>query len=213
MTLFVTSTGTEQGKTYVSRLIAFQNAPIYAIKPIISGYDTTILNDTTQLLEASASGININECSPWRFKAPLSPDLAAKMEGSEIDFLKVVDFCKQSHVQLIEGAGGVMSPITSKHTNLDLIAAIACSTLLVSSLYLGCISHILTALEVLKAREVEVKALILNAATQDGLASQTVLASLKPHLPHNLPIICLDFEENLNENWQNLPNIISLVRK
>ena len=64
-------------------------------------------------------------------------------------------------IQLIEGAGGVMSPLTESSTNLDLITALGFPVVLVAASYLGCVSHILTALQVLGIQKVTVAAIVL----------------------------------------------------
>lgn len=211
MSLFITSTGTDQGKTYATRLLCKQLGRVTAIKPVISGYNTDDeASDTALILEASQSGLTVEECSPWRFKEPVSPDLAAGLEGKAINFNELVEFCSQSKVQIIEGAGGVMSPITTQHTNLDLIEATRSEVLLVSSLYLGCISHILTALAVIAQRNLIVRGLVLTPVSLENMPATTVLASLTPQLSGDLPVFILEYDKNLHQNWKNQPDLTSV---
>ena len=107
----------------------------------------------------------MDEISPWRFKKPVSPHLAGK-----INFSEVVKFCrkkiaaaqKNNEFLLIEAAGGVMTPITNKKTFLDLACALNIPTLLVSANYLGSISHTLCAANALQNKKVQLKKIILN---------------------------------------------------
>ncbi len=212
MALFITSTGTDQGKTYVTRLLCRQlEGKTHVIKPVISGYDASEVSDTSLILQASASNMAVEECSPWRFKAPLSPDLSAKLEEKSIDYAELVAFCQRAEVQVIEGAGGVMSPLTESHTNLDLIVDTQSEVLLVSGLYLGCISHILTALEALKQREVVVKGVVLSENSTESMPVETVIASLSPQLPKELSLFTLEYYPNFDQDWKKQPNLTSVT--
>lgn len=208
MTVFITSTGTEQGKTYVTQLLCLQQPGIKAIKPVLSGYEGYEGSDAAQILAAMGKGAEaLERCSPWRYQAPLSPEYAAQLEGREIPYDEVLAFCRTSQPDIIEGAGGVMSPIAPHKTNLDLIVDTQSAAILVSSLYLGCISHILTALEVLALRKVPVRALVLSPVQAQSMAFETVNASLQPQLPPDLPVITLKYLQNPLSSWQAQPDL------
>lgn len=162
-TYFVTSTGTEIGKTYLTcRLIAGLRArgvAVDALKPVVSGFDPVEAANSDAGLIVRALGREatteaIDHVSPWRFAAPLSPDMAAEREGKRIALERVAAFCRggAGDCRIIEGAGGVMSPLGRDFTNLDLIAALDVRVLLVAGTYLGTISHTLTACSALSAR-------------------------------------------------------------
>lgn len=163
---FVIGTGTNVGKTYVTASLARQNKNILALKPIISGYSDSEDSDTQILMKAQGL-TNPDAISPWRFAAPLSPDAAAKREGKEIIFSEVVEWCRgkiseHDGITLIEGAGGVMSPATTRHTMLDLAAALQLPVLLIAGSYLGTISHTLTAVTALKMRGASIHKIIIS---------------------------------------------------
>jgi dethiobiotin synthetase len=174
--IFVTATGTDIGKTFVTagliRHLRAAGKPVDALKPVVSGFDPTAPegSDPGALLAALGqplTGENIARISPFRFAAPLSPDLAARRENRSLDFAALVQFCKNaiastSSTLFIEGVGGVMVPLDERHTVLDWMAALRLPVLLVTGSYLGTISHTLTALDVLRRREVEVRALVVN---------------------------------------------------
>lgn len=163
--LFITSSGTGIGKTFVAtglvRHLREAGRTVDAIKPVISGFDPNSAeqSDTGLLLAALGQPVTpagIERISPWRLTAPLSPDMAAEQEGHPIDFDRLVGFCKdalsKTNNLLIEGAGGVMAPITHDHTMLDLISALQIPVLLVVGNYLGAISHTLSAESALRQR-------------------------------------------------------------
>jgi dethiobiotin synthetase len=173
---FVTATGTDIGKSFVCagliRALRRQGRAVDALKPVISGFDpqAAATSDTGILLDALGRPLSpgaIDRVSPWRFAAPLSPDMAAAREGRTIDFDALVTYCADrtaAHdgVLLIEGVGGVMVPLDGRHTVLDWMAALGLPGLLVCGSYLGSLSHTLTALEVLNRRGIAVRAVIVN---------------------------------------------------
>ena len=214
---FITATGTDQGKTALSTALCWQlkqeNKKVAALKPVISGYDGTAHTDTAKLLQSLSLPINnqtIEEISPWRFSAPLSPDEAARREGKELSLSEIITFCQQpreADYMLIEGAGGVMSPLTSAATNLDLISALEIPVILVSASYLGCVSHILTALAVLKARALQCQHLALMQTSLEMQPIELTFASLSPHLPTGMRVAKVNHLASDAEIWKNMPNL------
>src|SRR5215475_11670515 len=103
--VFFTATGTDIGKTFVTTGLIrhFRGAgrAVDAIKPVVSGFDPAAWQDSdpAALLTALGRPVTLDEAeriSPWRFAAPLSPDMAAQREGRNIAFAKVVDFCRRA---------------------------------------------------------------------------------------------------------------------
>ncbi|ABD45520.1 dethiobiotin synthase [Ehrlichia chaffeensis str. Heartland] len=167
---FITSCGTDIGKTFIMTALCWHLSKSYkvvhAIKPVISGWsDANILdNDTGKILcslSMDCHDSNITKVSPWRLYYPHAPNIAAKLENTKLDYNKIVTFCSQCISQahdylLIEGVGGVMSPITDDKTCLDIIRDLNINVILVIGSYLGSISHTLTALKVLSGMSVKV---------------------------------------------------------
>lgn len=179
--LFVTGAHTGVGKTYVSALLV-RRWKAKALKPVISGFDSND-SDTNLLIEAMGGG-SVEEISPWRFSAPLSPNIAAKREGKSIDFDALVTFCRKPGPLVIEGVGGVMAPITDAKTVLDWIEALAIPTLLVGGSYLGAISHTLTA-----ARALENPLAIVVSQSEDCVGLNETVATLRGFTPY--PVFAL----------------------
>ena len=122
---------------------------------------------------------SIAQVSPWRFSAALSPDMAAAREGKSVLLDDVAAFCgeaaRRRGIVLVEGVGGVMSPIGRDFTNLDLIAALDVRVVLVAGTYLGTISHTLTACAALSARGRTPWAIVLSES-DDGPVSPSETA-------------------------------------
>ncbi|WP_339747107.1 dethiobiotin synthase [uncultured Maricaulis sp.] len=162
---FITGTGTDIGKTHVlcALLGALREAGRTArvLKPVASGFDPDAVSvtDTIRLLRANGQTLSaetVQAMTPWRFKAAISPDMAARLENRELRLASVVKWCLDhldpADPTLIEGAGGVMSPIAEDGLNLDLIRELDARPILIAGNYLGTISHTLTALRALDGR-------------------------------------------------------------
>ncbi|GJE56469.1 MULTISPECIES: dethiobiotin synthase [Methylobacterium] len=170
--LFIAGSGTEIGKTYVTAALARrlrgQGRAVLALKPLASGVpplDDPAFAETDTALLLAAQGLpvtpaTVEACSPWRFAAPLAPDQAAACEGRTLGLDDLVAWCeaqRAAHPEptlLIEGVGGLMSPVTADATGLDWLKRLGLPALLVSGSYLGAISHALTAIETLRAHGV-----------------------------------------------------------
>src|SRR5258707_9986554 len=170
--VFITATGTDIGKTFVTagliRHVGASGGAIGAIKPIVSGFDPQAwqTSDSAVLLAALGRPLELAEggaISPWRLKAPPSPDLASRREGRDIVFQDVVEFCRKSiaanrGMLLIEGVGGVMVPLDDRRTVLDLMSVLRIPVVLVAGSYVRTISHTLTALEIMARRNLDLAA-------------------------------------------------------
>ena len=172
--IFVTSSGTEIGKTYVSAMLT-RELKARAIKPLVSGIDeaTFAESDPAALLAAMGEEVsfaNAGLVSRWRFKAALSPDMAARREGRSIDFGELVGECvtaaRKHDPLVIEGVGGLMVPLDGTHTVLDWMKAVdkqtGLASVLVVGAYLGTISHTLTTLAVMRAEGLTPRVIVLS---------------------------------------------------
>jgi dethiobiotin synthetase len=189
-TLFVTSSGTGIGKTCVTiALLAELEAAgrrARALKPVASGFDSSHPEDSDTGLLLAAQKLapipaNLDAVSPWRFAAPLSPDMAAAREGRTIDFAALTAFCHAAApgaITLIEGVGGVMVPLTSRHTVLDWIAAIEAPALVVVGSYLGSLSHSLTAVHALRTRGVPIAGIVVSQSLDEPVATAETVDTL-----------------------------------
>ena len=190
--IFITATGTDVGKTFVAasliRHFRQMGRSVDAIKPVVSGFDPehAAASDPGVLLHAlglPATLAEIDRISPWRFRAALSPDLAARREGRNIDVDAVVTFCQNAVQQrrdilLIEGVGGVMVPLDGERTVLDVMMALQLPLILVTGSYLGTISHTLTALDALFQRRLKVMATIVSETPGSAVPLDDTVAAI-----------------------------------
>jgi dethiobiotin synthetase len=189
---FVTSTGTDIGKTFVTacliRYLRQAGQPVAALKPVVSGYDSSVVetSDPAVLLRALDQPVSaeaIAAIAPFRFRAPLSPDTAAAREGRVIDFDALVAFSRnaaaaQTGILFIEGVGGIMVPIDAQRTVLDWMAELGVPVILVVGGYLGTISHTLTALDVLTKRALSIACIVVSEKDNDTVPLEDTVTSI-----------------------------------
>jgi dethiobiotin synthetase len=190
--IFITATGSDVGKTQVVASLVRQfrqmGRSVEAIKPIVSGYDPAqaAASDTGILISALALPFtpeSIDRLSPWRFRTALPPDLAARQEDRTIDIDALVAFCQNAvserrDVLLIEGVGGIMTPLDGHRTTLDVMMALQLPLILVTGTYRGAISHTLTALDSLFRRDMNVLATIVSETPGSAIALDDVVSAI-----------------------------------
>ena len=153
---------------------------------------------TPRLLKALGQPVTpetIERISPWRFAAPLSPDMAARRERRKLDFGELLEFSRravQNHEgqMLIEGVGGIMVPLDDQHTVLDWMIAINRPVVLVAGSYLGSISHTLACLDVLAKRSLEVKAVVVNETPASTVPMMETMETMRRFVG-NVPVFAL----------------------
>ncbi|ACL61143.1 dethiobiotin synthase [Methylobacterium nodulans] len=199
-TLFVAGAGTEIGKTYVTaaltRALRASGRPVRALKPVASGVPDLSdpdfsASDTALLLAAQDLPVTpetVAAMTPWRFAAPLAPDLAAAREGRSLALADLVAWCETAIAApapgtavLIEGVGGLMSPLTAEATGLAWLKALRLPVLLVSGSYLGAISHALTAIETLHHHAVDLRAVVVSETPGAPTPPETVAEAIARH--------------------------------
>jgi dethiobiotin synthetase len=177
--LFITGTGTGVGKTYVAALIAAAlraaGKRVGVYKPVASG--CKVLNekltspDAAALWEAAGRPGTLEQVCPQLFAAPLAPHLAAQAEGKHVDARHLRDgihfWRERSDIVLVEGAGGLMSPMSDEDYNADLAAQFGYPLVIVSANVLGTINATLQTL--ITARSIgklQVAGIILNSPSR-----------------------------------------------
>ena len=152
-TLFITGTDTGAGKTVLTALLAqflrARGVNAAALKPVCSGGRA----DARALRAAMDGALTLDEINPWHFRAPIAPLLAARRERRHVHLAEVMAdiraLQKRFDSLLIEGAGGLLSPLGENFDSGDLIAALDATPLVVAPNRLGAVNHVLLTLEAL----------------------------------------------------------------
>ncbi|MFZ3006616.1 MAG: dethiobiotin synthase [Phenylobacterium sp.] len=192
--LFIAGAHTDVGKTWAACAILkaarAQGLTVAALKPVVTGYLPSVatdMSDPGRLLAALGRDLSadaLEAMSPLRFEAALSPPMAARLEGVTLTLADLLAVCRPvlerqtADLLLVEGAGGVMSPMAQDATGLDLQLALGLPTILVGGAYLGGVSHTLTALEVLRSRGLAVLGVVVSQSADPDAPDfpQTVAA-------------------------------------
>jgi dethiobiotin synthetase len=175
--VFVAGAHTDVGKTFVAcaliRAARAGGLTVEALKPVASGFDPGDWADSDpgRLLQALGRPLTddaLEGMTPWRFGAPLAPPMAARLEQRDLRLPAIADFCvaraaeSRADLFIVEGVGGVMSPIAEGATGLQLMSTLHYPVVLVGGSYLGSISHTLTALDVLRSRGLTIAGLVIS---------------------------------------------------
>lgn len=180
--LFITGTDTEVGKTYVGALVARSlraaGHRVGVYKPAASGCrpeeGTLVSDDAVRLWEAAGRPGPLERVCPQRFRAPLAPHLAAREEGKQLDadLLRTgIEYWQaRSDVILVEGAGGLMSPLGEEEYVADLACDLGFPLVVVARNALGTINHTLqTLIAAATFRDgLDVAGVVLNHAVPPG---------------------------------------------
>ena len=161
--LFITGTDTGVGKTVLTALLTrhlrLRGLPVAALKPISSGDRS----DAGALHRAQDVELTLDEINPWHFRAALAPLLSARRERRVVRKAQVVAHIRRVAtrfaVVLVEGAGGLLSPLGEKFDSRDLIAALRADPLVVTPNRLGAVNQVrlvLAALPAATARRAQV---------------------------------------------------------
>ena len=172
-TLFITGTDTGAGKTVLTALLAAylceQKIRLAAFKPVCSGGR----GDAQKIHAALGGALTLDEINPWHFRAALAPLLAAKMEKKSVTRGQVITHIRAMlenfDVTLIEGAGGLLSPIGKDFNSRDLILGLRAEPIIVAQNKLGMVNHLLLTLEALpKNCRAQAKIVLMSPAKPDS---------------------------------------------
>ena len=188
--LFITGTDTGVGKTHVAcaiiRELRATGHRVGAYKPVCSGMRVApdgrlIWDDVEELRSALSNEFSDEQIAPQRFTAPLAPPIAARQEGKAVDAAELQhgfeEWRSRCDLLIVEGAGGLLCPLTETETMVELAARIQFPLLIVARTGLGTINHTLLTLEVARARRLRVAGVLLNEAVPNRDDDPSVLTN------------------------------------
>jgi len=187
--------GTDIGKTFFVENICRNFPNFFAIKPLISGFEDPKNSDSGKILQSLNLEINkknLDEISPWRFEKAVSPNFVSNIDLVEIiNFCrKKIEYCRVNNLSLlIEGVGGIMSPINQKNNFLDIAKILNLPIILVSSNYLGAISHSLSAIKAIESHDLQIYKIIVNEHQEMPVATVDFINCLKDFCNYEIEIM------------------------
>ena len=184
---FITGTDTGAGKTVLTALLAAflrqRGVRVAALKPVCSGGR----DDAVALRDALGGALTLDEINPWHFRAAIAPALAARRERRPVRLTPVLAHIravrKEFDVTLVEGAGGLLSPLGDDFDSRDLLAALRAIPIIVAASRLGAVNQVLLTLEALpKSRRPAAGVVLMEPGKRDAAtaANAELLAKFLP---------------------------------
>lgn len=172
--LFVTGTDTGVGKTAVSAALLeaarLRGLPVRGIKPVETGCrrtgDGLVAADARELARAGGH----EPLCLHRYEPPVAPARAAALAGEHIEVAELVRHVEANEgdgLCVVEGAGGLLVPLSEKATMADLAAALGAPVLIVAREQLGTINHCLLTIEALRHRGLPIHGVVLSSQGPD----------------------------------------------
>ena len=219
--LFIAGTNTEVGKTHVAALIAkalfTTGHKVGVYKPVASGCrhedGKLIADDAEHLWNAAGRPGEFDRVCPQCFELPVAPPQAAKAEGKQVDpqlMRAGIEYWQaRCEVVLVEGAGGLMSPLSDNDYNIDLAIDFGLPLVIVSANELGTINATLQTVITARAKapQLPIAGIVLNQPTNrhdDSLATNAYDISARCDVPL---LACVDYGANEFPNgvdWMSL---------
>jgi dethiobiotin synthetase len=152
-TIVITGTDTGIGKTMLTALLASHwrasGHDVAALKPICSGGR----GDARVLRRAMGHALTLDEINPWHFRAPVAPLLAARQENRRVELREVVShvhaIAQRFPIVLVEGAGGLLSPLGEGFSTRELISGLGAEVIIAARNQLGVVNQVRLTLEAL----------------------------------------------------------------
>jgi dethiobiotin synthetase len=191
--LFVTGTDTGVGKTFVAcalvHALRAAGRRVAVMKPVETGVDG-VPEDAVRLRDAAGDPAPLDDVCPYRFRAPLAPAAAAPLEGQSVDPEKITSLLMRraldADMLVVEGAGGLLVPVTSDCTWLDIVRTLRLPLLVVAANRLGTLNHCALTARVARAEGIAVHGFALShpdPVADASSASNAALISTLTRLP------------------------------
>lgn len=177
---YITGTDTGVGKTFIAcglaRAFMAMGLSVGVMKPVETGCcvrkGKLMPTDALTLMEAASSTDPLDVVNPYRFKTPVAPNIAARLERKIVKLEKIKNAFKtiadRHDVTLVEGAGGILSPLTNDMSNAVLAQLLGLPVIIVVPSRLGAVNQALLAIEAARSRGLHISAVALNRIPRKG---------------------------------------------
>jgi dethiobiotin synthetase len=219
--LFIAGTEAGVGKTLIAgaiaKILTDKGRKVGVFKPIATGcsrhWEGLISCDTEFLANCANSDLSFSTITPVGYISQAAPIVAAVQEKNPIDFDGIAaaykDICENSDIVIVEGLGGVRTPLTAEFDLLDLAVEFALPVVVINRLNVGTINHTLMTIDCVRAAKLEVAGVVLNGynAVEATLAEET--AGQVITLCSGVNVLCdVPFDETVDIEAQSLGEMI-----
>lgn len=207
-TIFVTGIDTDAGKSYatgwLANRIAATGRSVMTQKFVQTGNEgrSEDIELHRRIMHRDMAAEEYALTAPMIFTYPSSPHLAARVDGREVD-IKAIDKARKTLEErydtlLVEGAGGMMVPLTERYLTIDYITDRRLDVALVTNAKLGSISHTLLALEAIERRGLNLRYLLYNTHFDtDPVIAPETRSYIRNYVAEHFPVA----------EWLDVPSI------
>jgi dethiobiotin synthetase len=201
--LFITGTDTGVGKTAVAAGIAASLARrrfrVAVCKPVATGCvrrrEGLVSEDAEFLAHHADARFPLDVICPQRFEEPLAPAVAAERAGTPVDWptidRAIKTMSRESDLLIVEGVGGLLVPMDSSHTVLDMIRWLNLPAIIVARPGLGTINHTLLTIDALRKANAPIAGVVINQYPPE---TPPIAEETNPRVIEKwgkIPILCL----------------------
>jgi len=228
--LFITGTDTDVGKTCVTagivNYLSKMNVDVGVMKPFASGYkanEDSVSEDVEILIKYSGVTDPVDLINPYFFEIPTSPYEACMKLNREIDISKIVDAYSQlisNHdIVIVEGIGGIMTPISQNYFVSDLIFELKLNSIIVAGSKIGAVNHLMLTYEHSQQKNLNFNGFLINQNVPDGyelsslrqqvsrLTGEKVFGAIPYHESFNLDSYVENFQNFVDLSYLGFENI------
>lgn len=181
--LFISGSGTDVGKTFIAQHLVnllTQSKVVAVRKPVESDCQAVngnlITRDALKLLKVSNVDDDIDTVCPYKFRQCSSAESASKASNVELSLDQLIDACASKSFVVVEGAGGLLSPIAKNTLNIDLAESLALPLIIVVKDELGAINQALLTIKVAKQYQLDIACVVLNQFESNALANANAIS-------------------------------------
>ncbi len=186
--LFIAGTSAGVGKTLIAgaiaKILTDNGLKVGVFKPIATGckrqWEGLVSCDTEFLAACANSDLSLSTITPVGYITQAVPIVGAAQEGRPIDFDSIAavykEICENTDIVIVEGIGGVRTPLTAEFDLLDLAVEFALPVVVVSRLGQGTINHTLMTIDCIRAAQLKIAGVVLNGynALEAAVAEDTI---------------------------------------
>jgi dethiobiotin synthetase len=204
---FITGSDTDVGKTYIAceliRQLRDLDVALETRKPVESGCcvgesGELIPGDALKLQAANNNLETIERIAPYRFRAALAPPRAARLENYRLQISDLLNACSlddKGHLLIVEGAGGIYSPLAENGLNADLASLLQLAVIIVVDDRIGAVNQALMTIQAVESRHLPIAAVILNQVSGKMENDMNNAEDLQSHCSY--PVFCCRHNQKL----------------